>query len=68
MKVLRSGCGCEPLAVERVKRRGWMRLLLGYRAYRCQTCGDQYMASKRLITDITISQRQEAFVTQRPAL
>ena len=68
MKILKSGCGCEPLTVDRVKRRGWMRLVLGYRAYRCQTCGNQFMASKRLITDITIDQRQEAFLSRRTAL
>lgn len=68
MRILKSGCGCEPLEVDRVKRSGWMRLVAGFRAYRCRTCGTEYMASKRLITDITITQRQEAFSTQRAAL
>lgn len=57
MVILSEGCSCRPLLLERVKRSLWMRLLPGLRAYRCQICGEFFLASKKKINDIQVSER-----------
>jgi hypothetical protein len=44
-----------------MERRTWMRLLLGYRAYRCQTCQQDFLASKELIDRLGVIQQKEHF-------
>jgi len=62
MKILTSGCGCAPLAVDRLRRRFWMRLLLPrHRAYRCRHCERGFLASKRVIEASLAAQREERF-------
>ena len=61
MKILKTGCGCTPMVLDRMERRTWMRLLLGYRAYRCQTCQQDFLASKELIDRLGVIQQKEHF-------
>lgn len=67
MKILKSGCGCAPLAVDRLRRRFWMRLLRGYRAYRCRTCGRGFLARKALIDALLFAQRRPPLPSSSPA-
>jgi hypothetical protein len=61
MKILKAGCGCTPMVLDRMERRTWMRLLSGYRAYRCQTCQQGFLASKELIDSLDVIQKKEFF-------
>ena len=58
-------CACEPVAADRMERSFWMRLLPGIRAYRCRTCGTDFLASKRSMDALVIAQRQQAFESRR---
>ena len=63
MKILKSGYGCAPLAVDRLRRRFWMRLLLPrHRAYRCRHCERGFLASKSIIEASLAAQREERFL------
>ncbi len=61
MKILKAGCGCTPMVLDRMERRSWMKLLAGYRAYRCQTCRQDFLASKELIDKLGVTQKKEFF-------
>lgn len=61
MKIMKAGCGCKPMVLDRMERRTWMRLLPSYRAYRCQTCQQGFLASKELIDSLGVMQQKEYF-------
>ena len=61
MKIWRAGCGCTPMVLDRMERRSWMKLLAGYRAYRCQTCQQGFLASKQVIDSLGVLQKKEYF-------
>lgn len=46
-----SACSCEPVHLERVQRRPWMRLLPWLRYYQCQQCRKFQLANPREVDD-----------------
>lgn len=66
MQILKRGCGCKPVQLDRVERRSWMRLLPGIRAYQCQICGERFLAAKRLIVEMTIAHRRAEYEQRLP--
>lgn len=60
MKILRTGCGCDPLFSERIRRTVWMRLLLpNFRAYNCVICSTRFLALNQAMKELVIQRRQE---------
>lgn len=68
MRILKSGCGCQPPSMERLQRRLWMRFLPGLRAYHCSSCGESFLASKQKISDILIAHRRNVFIATKNAV
>jgi hypothetical protein len=64
MNILTKRCACDRVAAERTPRRLLTRLLPGVRAYVCGTCGERFLASKRLIEEAKTTQRLNMFSGQ----
>lgn len=66
LQFLKRRCACAPQRLERVKRSPWMRLLPGVRAYQCQVCGARFLAFRKIVGEIAVAQRREAFGSRPP--